>query len=189
MSAWWHGLTVSALMARPHGYNLSAQCHGLTVGASMAWPHEYHLPHPPQPKIYLYSDLPPSRQLWSLHHMFCLSWCVGGVVVVTITPSHTSASVVISISPTRVTTLSATESCAVPVVLALQVSGAVSPDPFPVSPVGSPISATIELTLPWWVHDVPTDPDVGYHWLPIMSLYRHMWARAGPDAISLREEA
>ena len=71
-----------------------------------------------------------------------------GVGVVTITPSHTSAPAVIYVlSPTRVTASSATKSCAVPVVLSCQVFGNVPPSPFPVSPVGSRISATIEIPL------------------------------------------
>ena len=72
----------------------------------------------------------------------------GWAGVVTIPPLGTSVSAVIYISPTRMTTLPATESCAVPVVLSLRFSSTVYPAPFPVSPVGYPISATIKLTLP-----------------------------------------
>ena len=79
----------------------------------------------------------------------------GGVGVVAISPSNTFASSVISISPTRVTTSSVTESRAVPVVLSLWVYVSVSPSNFPVSPVVSLISATIELSLPWWFNNFP----------------------------------
>ena len=74
------------------------------------------------------------------------SACIGGGVgVVTITPSRTSASAVIYISPTRVTNSSATQSRAVTVFLYLRVSGTISPAPFLFSPVVFMICATIDL--------------------------------------------
>ena len=77
-----------------------------------------------------------------------MSVLVVGVGVVTIYPLRTSASAIISVLyPTRMTASSPTKSCAVPVVLPLQVSVTVYPAPFPVSPVGSLIYATIELPL------------------------------------------
>ena len=99
----------------------------------MEWPHKYIFPPYTQSTVsstptYLLPDSSDRLPAFSIR----LGW--GGVGVVTIPPLRTSAPSVISIFPTKVTTLSATESCAVPVVLSLQVSGTVSPAPFPVYP-------------------------------------------------------
>ena len=161
--------------------------HSINVCPYIFW---IFFPTPPQSNRSLYVDLPPSHQFWPPPRILCPSlWGGGGGGVVTIYPSRNSASAIIYISPTRVTTFYTTKSCAVPMVLSLQVSDTVSPAPFPVFPVGSLISATIEIPLRLQVHDVPVDPDVVYHCLLILSPHRRIWARAGPYVISLWEEA
>ena len=152
-------------MAWPHKYSVSAdgmesllapRWHGLTNIFSPS--PQLKVPSTPTYLLSDSSDRPPHNSVPLFqptsfptvltavpHFLFIL---VGGVGVFTISPLCNSASADISISPTRVTTLSSTESRAVPVVLSLQVYGTVSPAPFPLSPVGFPISSTIEVSLP-----------------------------------------
>ena len=145
---------VSALMAWPHKQRL------ITNGIAsfwLPWWHGLTNIFPPSSKstftftwTYLLPDSSDRRLTFTV--------CLGGLVgIFTIAPSRASASAVIYVYSTRVTTSSTTKSCAVPMVLYLWVYGTVSPAPVPVSPVGSPISAAIKLSLPWWVHDFPGD--------------------------------
>ena len=43
------------------------------------------------------------------------------------------------------------------------------------------------MSIPYWVHEVPADPDVSYHCPLILSLHRRMWARVRPDAVFIWE--
>ena len=95
----------------------------------MAWTNEYIFTHPPNQTVlstltYLLTDTSERRPKISFRTGG------GGVGVFTTPPSCTSASSIIYISPTRVTTSYAPKSCAVTMVLSLRVSDTTPPCSF-----------------------------------------------------------
>ena len=111
----------------------------------------------------------------------------GRVGVIDITPLHTSASAVRPfLSPTNGTPSSTMESYADPVIMSLRIlPGGGTSVTFPVSSVGTLITAPVEFTLLLRVKGNPTYPNVAQYILPTLRSHGRMCARTGPNSISL----
>ena len=102
----------------------------------------------------------------------CPAWW-GLVGVVATTPPHTSASAVVPVlsSPTNVTASPHTTSYAAPVILFVWVLPvSITFVTFPLSSIGSPISASVKLSFPQKVEVDPANTEVADHVLQTMYL-------------------